>query len=177
MATDALKSTAITNLDAAPPVRTTSGRGAQGVLHQVDAAITVTDAVTAPSYYQMCRVPSNAVIKDILVSVDVTVTTCTHDIGVWYGSGLDVPVAVRGTVIDGDFFASGVDLKTKTSGPVSQMNESATYTAAKRLQPLWQAAGLSSDPGGTFDIVLTSTATASGAAVIYTSVQFVLPGA
>ncbi len=176
MTTEALKSTAITSLDAAPPVRTTSGRGAQGRLEHIDGVITVTDGDLATSTYAMVRIPSNAVVKDLKIAVDTTVTTLTCDIGLSYSTGNDgTPIALQGTVLDADFFASGVDLKTKTSGPVSQMNESATYTAAKRLQPIWQAAGLTSDPKGYFDVVLTNTATNSGAAVIYCCVEFVLP--
>lgn len=177
MTTEALKSTPITNLDASPPVRSNVGAGAVGRLERVSGYITVTDTKTAGSTYQMVRIPSNCYVKDVRVSVDVTVTTLTCDIGLYYSTGVDgTQPSLRGTEVDADFFASAVDLKTKTSGPVSQMNESATYTAAKRQQPIWQAAGLTSDPGGFFDIVLTNTATNSGAAVVYLDADIVHPG-
>lgn len=176
MTTEALKTTAITNLDATPAVRPSTGKGGQAFVRQIDGVITVTDGATSPSTYQMARVPSNAIIKDIKIAVDATVTTLTCDIGGYYPTGGPLPSGIAaGTVIDQDFFGSAVDLKTKTSGPVSQMNESGTYTAAKRLQPLWQAIGLTSDPKCDIDIVLTTTATNSGAAVIYTSVEYTLP--
>ena len=59
-----------------------------------------------------------------------------------------------GAVVDVDLFGSAIDLGAAVvDSEIS--NESTEYTIAKRAQPLWQAAGLSADPGGHLDIALT----------------------
>jgi hypothetical protein len=59
--------------------------------------------------------------------------------------------------------------------PTDIINESGTYTLDKRIQPLWQALGLTADPGGNIDIVATVVTTAVttgtgkfGISVLYT---------
>ena len=50
-------------------------------------------------------------------------------------------------------FGAAVTL-TAASGQVDILSVATTgFTAIMRNQPLWQAAGLASDPGGNFDIV------------------------
>lgn len=177
MTTEALKSTPITNLDASPPVRTTTGFGAAGVLIHVDGTLTVTTGKTLGSTYAMVRLPSTARVKRVEACLDAAVTTFDADIGVYYPTGGPVPSGTaNGTVILAALFASAVDLHAIIV-PTGYLDESTTYTAAKRQQPLWQAAGLTSDPGCMLDIVLTSTSTNSGAAIPYLAVEYVNPGA
>lgn len=170
MSTEAVKSTPITNLDATPPVMNTAGKGGPARLHQVDGYAAVADAVTSGSTYRLCRVPSNAVVKHVRVCMDAAVTTFTNDIGVYYSDDASKPAA-DGTVIDADFFGSAVALAAIVA-PTDYINESGNNDAAQRQQPLWQAVGLSSDPGVQLDIVLTNTATNSGAGVVYMEVEF-----
>lgn len=176
MATEALKSTPITNLDATPPVRGTSGRTAAGSLIYVDGLITVTTAMETGSTYAMVRLPSSAVVKRVRAWLETAVTTFTVDIGLSYGTGRDVGEDLRGDVIDADFWGSAVALASIVV-PTEYTQESTQATAADMIKPLWDAAGLSSDPGGTFDVVLTTTATIDGAAVVYLAVEYVMPGA
>lgn len=175
MPSEALKTTVITNLDASPPLRPTSGFGGSGRVEHVDGVITTTTGKTSGSTYRMARVPSNAIIKDIKAWLDAAATTLTGDIGVYYSSAGDgTSTGNTGLVIDADFFASAVALGavvTKTE----YSTESGTYTGAKRKQPLWQAVGLTADPGGFFDIVLTTTATNSDAATLNVEVLYVMP--
>lgn len=178
MATENLKSTPITNLDATPPVRTTSGQGANGLLHQIDGTLTATTAMEAGSTYALVRVPSNIIVKEIWACLDTAVTTFTVDIGVYYGTGQDVPADLRGDVLDADLFASAVALAAIVV-PTQYTHEAAAaaFVVADLFRPLWHLAGLSSDPGCSFDIVMTATATNDGAAIPYLSVKYVVPGA
>lgn len=178
MATENLKSTPITSLDASPPVRTTAGKGASGILRQVDGTVTATTAMEAGSTYALVRVPSNAIIKEVWACLDTAVTTFTVDIGVYYSSGADVPAEQRGDVLDADLFASAVALASIVV-PTQYTHEAAAsaLTVADMFKPLWDLAGLTSDPACNFDIVMTATATNDGAAIAYLSVKYVIPGA
>ena len=85
-------------------------------------------------------------------------------------------MAAADTAIDADFFASAVVMTTQsTLGWTPITFESGTYTAAKMKQPIWEAAGLSEDPGGFIDICFTNTNTIDGAPVLSCRVDYVLP--
>lgn len=172
MPSEALKTTVITNLDATPPTRATVGTGAAGMLRSVDGTLTVTTGKTSGSVYRMVRVPSNAKVKHVYACVDAAVTTLDVDIGLYYSTDPTTQRALQGLVIDADHFASAVDLHAIIV-PTDYVFEATTNVAAKRMQPLWQAAGLSVDPGGFFDVVFVSTSTNSGAAVLAMEVQYV----
>src|SRR5882672_114666 len=89
MATENLKSTQITALDANPVtnVQLDAGAGAGAYLiFKESSGITGTTAVTSGSTYQMVRVPSNARIKRIWACLDAAVTTFTADIGAYYST-------------------------------------------------------------------------------------------
>lgn len=174
MTTEALKSAVITNLNATPPVRATTGTGAAGMLRSVDGTLTATTGKTTGSVYRMVRVPSNAKVKHVFACLDAAVTTFDADIGLYYSDNTQdgTQATLQGTVISAAFFASAVDLHAIIT-PTDYVFEATTNVAAKRLQPLWQAAGLSSDPGGFFDIALTSTSTTSGAPVVHLEAQYV----
>jgi hypothetical protein len=181
MGTEALKSTPVTRLDATPPVRTTSGQGANGVLHHIDGTVTATTAMDAGSTYRLVRLPSNAIVKEVWACLDTAVTTFTADIGVYYSSGADTPPGtVAATAIDADLFASAVAFAAIVV-PTQYTHEAAAsaFAVADMFMPLWQAAGLTSDPNCGLDIVFTATATTDCAAgaIIYCAVKYVLPGA
>lgn len=176
MALENLKSTLVTNLDATPAVRTTVGRGGPGVLLYADATLTGTTAADIGSTYRMVRIPSTAIVKRIWACLDTAVTDCTVDIGLYYGSGQDVIDSLRGTVIDADFWGSAIAL-TSIVVPTQYTMESTVCTVADMMRPVWDAVGLSSDPGGTFDIVFTNTVAFNGAPILYLAVEYVMPGA
>lgn len=177
MATEAIKSASITNYDASPPVRPTAGAaGGGGRLVFADESAAFADLVTAGSTYRMVRVPSNAVIKRLRACVDTAVTTFTVDIGVYYDSSTARAADLRSDVIVADLFGSAVALAAVVV-PTEYTMESTVLTVADMFLPLWDAAGLTSDPGGNLDIVLTNTATNSGAGTAYLSVEYVVPGA
>lgn len=72
--------------------RLTQGQNAAGMLQQVEGYVTPTTAATATSYYQLARVPRNAIIKSVeIVQYGGTVTTFTGD----------VTIGVSDSTIDG----------------------------------------------------------------------------
>lgn len=156
MAISHLKSTPVTNLDAAPIVPNTAGEGGPAPLKTVGGTVTAVAADSQNTTYQFCRVPSNAKIKQIWFESGAQ-GAGTIDLGVYYatdGVGGKPTTLLAANAIDQDLFASAIAI-TSLSQPTNVINESATFDGDKQNQPLWQAAGLSADPGGSFDIVGT----------------------
>jgi hypothetical protein len=161
MAIDHVKSTPITNLDATPPVANTAGEGAAAVLKSVDGYATAVASSSVAATYQLVRVPSNCKVKSIVFESEAQ-TAGKFDLGLYYatdGEGGKPTALLLANTISAAFFASAIDCAAAVT-PTDVSNESGTYTLDKRTQPLWQAAGLSSDPGGMFDIVATVVTTA-----------------
>lgn len=176
MGTSTLKSTAITNLDAIPGQAPTTGEGGPGYLKEVTGYVTTVAADDTSSVYQIVRVPTVAKIKDVLFESADTGGTGTVDVGVRYSTSTKdgTPAAVQGTAVNDAFFASAIDVSGAAVAITNVTNQSGSYTLDKRNEPLWQAAGLSADPGGFFDICITPAAALTNAGVMGLSVRYVL---
>lgn len=176
MAVDHVKSTPITNSDASPAVANTAGEGGPAPLKVTSSGSVVALASSSQNAtYQFCRVPSTAIIKALFFE-SAAQGAGTIDIGVYYATDGLIGRAtslLAADAIDQDFFASDVAV-TAASQPTNVINESGTNTPAKQNQPLWQALGLSADPGGNFDIVgtvdtaITTGTGAMGMTIFYT---------
>ncbi len=175
MATEAVKSAQITNLDAVPVVRVTEGTGAPGFLRSVDGSAAFTSGPTAGSTYQLVRLPTAAKVKSVKLWLDAAVTTFTGNVGIYYSTSSSdgTPKANQGTAVNATFFGSAVALAAVIE-PTETSGQSGTYVGALRMKQLWDALGLSTDPGGFFDLVVTTTATNNGAGVVNGQVDFVL---
>lgn len=175
------KTAYITNSDASPRVATTAGLGAPYETQVADGYVTPAAADAAGTLYLMVRVPSHAVIKNIVIASEAQ-GAGKVDCGVYYPDnivdmapsnsanlGLVVPSCIN-------LFATDVDLASKVS-PTDITFQSANYTFDKWFQPLWQACGLTVDPGGKLDIVLTvhTTDVTTGTGKVYLRVGFVCP--
>lgn len=161
MAVDHVKSANVTTLDTVPPAGVTAGRGAGGYAVVVDDYITAVASSSADATYQVLRVPSACKIKSLIIESEAQ-GAGKFDVGLYYatdGQGGKATSLLAAAAIDQDFFATDVDCAAAVV-PTEIVNESGTYTLAKRNQPLWQAVGLTSDPGGSFDICLTVHTTA-----------------
>ena len=172
MALDHVKSSAITNLDAGNAV--TGGEGTHAYLKEVSGFTTAVAASTIQSTYQFCRVPSNCKVKSIIFESEAQ-TAGAIDIGVYRatdGQGGQPTTLLAANAVDQDFFASAVSAASAVAA-TEVVNESLTYTLDKRNQPLWQAVGLTADPGGFLDIVGTvTTAVTTGTGKWGVSVRF-----
>lgn len=176
MAVDHVKSTPITNLDATPIVPNTTGTGGAGALRHIQASATAVASSSADATYQFVRVPSNAKVKHLYFESEAQ-GAGKIDLGVYYatdGQGSKPTALLAADAIDQDFFASVIDCASAVAR-ADVVNESTTNTPAKRNQPLWQALGLSSDPGCMFDIVGTvkTTAITTGTGIMTVEAEYV----
>jgi hypothetical protein len=169
MAVDHVKSTTITNLDSSPVVPNTAGEGAGAPLKSVTGIAIGVASSSIDATYQMVRVPSNAKVKGLNFQTQTQAAGVT-DIGLYYatdGAGGKPTSLLVAAAISRQFFASAISLTTTTRQDVLGNPIGSAFTPDKRNQPLWQAAGLSSDPGGFFDIVLSlTTAITTGTGVM-----------
>lgn len=167
------KSTSVTNLDAIPVTRPTAGEGAPGRYKHVGDYATAPINTGAGGIVQFVRIPSTAKVKEVFLE-SAAQTQGTYDIGLYYSSSTvdGTAAANQGVVLDADFFASAVSCASAVP-KATQVNESGTYTVAKRNQPIWQAAGLTSDPGGFFDVCATSTNTVTVGGLMSVEIGYV----
>lgn len=171
----------VTNLDASPAVANTAGNGAGGRNKMIDGYVTPAAADAAGTKYVMARVPSFAVIKKIEL-VNEAQGAGAVDCGVYYADDVRYLApgnsALAGTLVasSSQLFASDVSLAAKIQ-PTDITFESGNYTFDKWSQPLWQAAGLTVDPGGMLDILLVvhTTDITTGTGKLRLSVWFVEP--
>lgn len=97
MAADVGKSVAIQGLDATPYIPQTSGQGAPDIVQVQDdvVAATATGLGTAKSSYRLCRIPTGAHIKSVLLATDVALDSGTHALV------FDINIAFSDSTIDG----------------------------------------------------------------------------
>lgn len=178
MAVVNLKGAAITNRDAVPTV-INDGRLERGTLKSavgfVTAGTTDTGGATysVGTSYVLASLPSTAMVRNVLLSC-AALTSGVASIGVAQNTknsaGLAYPAAINATATA--LFASAQSLATALVKS-NITNQSGNYTLTKQEQPLWQAAGLTADPGGTLDIVVLVTTSLTAGGLIGAEVQYV----
>lgn len=175
MALNHIKSTVIQNADQANIiVPNPTGAGASGYMKEVGGSVVAVAADSIDSTYRFCRVPTNAKVKRVRATSQAQ-GAGSFDIGVYYPTtGLTGLPDLVANAISRAFFAAAVSF-TAAVQPTDYTNQSGTYTADKWSLPLWQALGLTADPGGFFDIVMSATvAVTTGTGIIGVSVEFVM---
>lgn len=159
MATEAIKSTLVTNADATPPTPSSPYLGGGFVKEQVGVAA-IASGVTAGSTYRLGRIRSSDRVSQLLLSCTAVSTTGAVDIGL-YATAAD-----GGAVVDADLFASA-QLVTSALGNSDITKESASVsTVANMEKRVWELLALTADPYLDYDVVATSTATMGGAGTI-----------
>jgi len=178
MTTEALKSTAITNLDASPIVANTAGHGAPGVLHQVDGYVTVSASMAAGSTYRLVRLKSNVLLKHLFFESEAQ-GAGKFNLSAYYSDSTTdgTQPALQGIIVPttGDqFWASDIDCASAVKS-LDEINESGNNTVALRQKQLWDALGLTSDPGGFIDVVAVvhTTDVTTGTGKLGVSAMFV----
>jgi len=116
------------------------------------------------SIYRLVRVPSNARISQILLSCDA-ITSAAADVGIYQTAGNG------GAVVDVDFFASAQSiasalLNTDITSEADPADAGAGFGKADAEKALWEALGLTVDPGIEYDIAATLTAAATAAGTL-----------
>lgn len=187
MSTEALKSTPITNLDASPPVLNSSGQGGPGVLRSVNGHVAATAGVTTGSTYRLCRFPTNACIKQVLLSAAAEGATGAIDIDVAFSDSTSdgTPPSLQGTIpqvssADNKLFGAATAITSAQKNV--DITFAGTFTTDHQNIPLWSvlnslgSLGWTSDPGGFFDILLKTTATMANGGDVGIEVRYVVDG-
>lgn len=157
MAVEHVKSTPITDLDATPAVAQTAGEGGPGYLRSVEGFLTVPASASIDSTFRFVRVPTNAVVKQVLAT-SAAQAAGEVDIGVYYPTiGKTGLPDLAANAIDQDFFASAYSWAAASAPTDVTFEAGAGNLRSEWNTPLWSALGLTSDPGGFFDIVATVT--------------------
>lgn len=179
-----LKATALTNLDASPILEPNPGAGGPGLLRHVDGFVTAVAADSVATTYQLCRVPSTAIVKRISFASQAQGAGAV-ELGWYYSTSLKDgtaasnqnsngnPKAISAAFVAGEFsIASAVYLQGVTDGGALTSTGDTAYNLYQ--EPLWQMLALASDPGGFFDFVATvnTTAITTGTGVIYGAVEW-----
>ncbi len=149
-------SLAINNRNAVP--RVINPPHLSGDLKEAIAYIAAVTDDSATSLFRLATVRSNARISEILLTAADFTTAGAINVGVHRTT------ADGGAVVDVDLFASAVDL---SGGPFTNLDitrEAGTtnWTLANAENALWQALGLTSDPGIEYDITATISTNFNG---------------
>lgn len=178
MTTEALKSTPITNLDTIPVVPNTTGEGAPGYLRSVSGSVVVSASMAAGSTYRLARIPTNAKVKHVWFESEAQ-GAGKFNLSVYYSDSTQdgTAPANQGVIVPttGDqFFASDIDCASAVKS-LDEINESGNNPPSLRNKQLWDALGLTSDPGGFFDIVAVvhTTDVTTGTGKLGVTVEFV----
>lgn len=146
-------SQSIQNSDASPRVANTAGVGAAARLGYADDYVTVPAAAAAGSIFRLVRVKSDVLVKSVMFNSEAQGAGKVQ-LGVYYPDNqADITpgnLANLGAVISVALFSGDIDCTSAVAD-----TEKNGLTLDKRQQPLWQAAGLSSNPGGKLDICAT----------------------
>lgn len=152
------KSTQISNADATPPVRSDGLLAGGERSSAIGSCATGSAADGVGSTYRLCRVPSKARIVELKLQNTALGTGAAVNVGVYWptvvpaGSGLSASNSAA--VISASLFASAYSVAAAAQ-PTEITNQSGNNGLSNQELPLWQAAGLSSDPGIDLDIVAT----------------------
>lgn len=163
MAVVTTKSTVITNRDASPAV-INDNRLHRGVLKSSFGYVSVNNGDSIASKFVLASMSSSAIVKSVLLTC-TAITSGAGDIGVYRNT------ADGGAVVSANLFATAQSIAAALNN-TEVINQSGNNTLLKREQPLWQAAGLTSDPMVTLDIVMTLTAATTAAGTLGLEVRF-----
>lgn len=164
MATENVKSAAITNRDATPPVLNSLQGGA---VRRVWGTAEAAAAGDAGSTYRLCSIPSNARAIRVVLACDDLGTTATLGVGIYQ-------TTVNGAAaVDATFFASAVNANSAAVAETMVSHESGTYNIDDIEKPLWEALGLSADSNRDYDVVVTSAGDIDSAGTITVVVDYV----
>lgn len=175
MAQVIIESTAITNAGAFPRVQNTVGLEGGSLVRAVNGLVTLTSGDTqnttyaaGASVYRVGKVRSSDYYHQLRIVTTADMgTTTTVDVGLYAVGDLSAP----GAVVDQDFFASTLSLKDNaivtTGSGVNAADQTFEAGAAGGLitnaeKRVWEALGLSTDPGVEYEVVLTLTGACDG---------------
>lgn len=187
--TSHLSSGSITALDTIPAIVPTSGEGASGFLKEVDDYVTAVSADQVGTTYKLCRIPTNAKVKSLLIystiasagsaDINVVFSDSTTD-GTQVALQNAIPTStLAGAVTTHATYSSpnalfGAAQSLVLAGVDTNFTFVGTFTPAMRLLPLWDALGFATDPGGMFDIEARVTTAVTTGGIVAGKVEYVV---
>jgi hypothetical protein len=129
---------------------------APGFLREIVGVVASAANQPAADTLHFVRVPSNAIVSQVLISAADATTAGAVNIGVYQ------TLENGNAAVNAGLFASALDL---AGGPFTNAEvtfESGEYTFAESERPLWEVLGLTADPRREYDIVATITTTFNG---------------
>jgi len=137
-----------------------AGGSQGGVLKEMVGTLETNADDSSASVYRMVQVPSNCRVSQVLLYTDDLGTTGTMDIGIYQTT------QNGGAEVDADHFASAVDVNAAALNAVDVTHESGVFGLEDAEKPLWEALGLSSDPGIMYDVCVTLRAAITAAGTV-----------
>ena len=162
-------STIISNRAATPRVANDPWTNAQVKTTGI-GQLEVSTAEDATDILTFCIIPSNAVVRQVLLSCDAVAVGGAMDIGLYQTADNG------GAVVDADFFASAQVVTTALSNS-DVTHESGIYGIEDKDKPIWEALGLSADPQISYVVAGTITTDMGGAGTLTLEVLYVDGGA
>lgn len=167
MAVANTKSTDVTNADATPSALSHRVYAGFRPLRSVNT-VAVAAADDDGSVYRVKRLRSDAIITYVGVLNDAITSGSDYDFGL-YRTAAD-----GGAVVDADLIADGVDMSSARVAELSvRFHDTGTAKIEEFYKPLWQLAGLSSDPQVEYDLCWTANTVGSAAGDITTIIEIV----
>lgn len=166
MAVVTVSSTPVANADAKPVVKN-SAKVAEGELLSSVGNVAVANGDSIGSVYRFVRVRSSCRMDSLSLVCDA-VTSAAGDIGLYRKA------ADGGAVVDADFFTAAQTIATASQG--IQVAHGNAMKAGNLSLRLWEALGLTQDPGIDYDIALTLTAAATAAGNVGLKATYVQSG-
>jgi hypothetical protein len=176
--TSNLKSPQITSRDGTPPVVLNVGEGEAGPVKRIDGYVTALSGDAVGSTYRMVRLPSNCKVKKVILNSAVA-SAGAADINVAYSdSATDMTaVANQGAIIqmssaNNQLFGAAHSLVAQSQADCTFANTTNFPWTAVNV-PLWSVLGLTSDPGGMLDVILSVTTAITTGGLVMLSVDYV----
>lgn len=157
-------STLATNAFAKPPVKANPAETGRAYSRGVSFSLT-TDHDSA-DVIALFPIPTTVCVRALLFSTNGAATAGAADFGLYTLNDL----GDTATAVDADLFASAQAVTTALARS-DITGESGVMTIDERFMPIWQAAGLSADPGGVFWVCLTVTTNIDATTVIGVEVE------
>jgi hypothetical protein len=170
-----LKSTLITNRDATPKVLTDSYISG-GEIKESEGYVLTGAADQIASTYRLCQVPSNARVCSLDFQSSGCGSAAQVDVCVFYptfipvGAGLVASQASQ--MINTTLF--GTNVACSSAVAATNLITTANIAINVQEQPLWQAAGLTSDPMIDLDLGLYVTGSTSAAGYVSLKARYML---
>ncbi len=164
-----VKTTIISNREATPRVANDPWNKAV-VKSSGVGILEVSTAEDATDILYFVEIPSNAVVRQVLLSCDAVSTSGAIDIGLYQTTDNG------GAVVDADLFASAQVVTTALNNS-DVTHESGEYNRDEKNKPIWEVLGLTEDPQIDYWVAGTITTDMGGAGTISLEVLYVDGGA